>query len=102
MNEVACNKIADYSKKLNDNLELYLPKIMQNDFEESVFDMHPAIKKIHHELSNSSNGQARLTGSGSAVFALYNSINEAHKAKQTMLLNCDNMNYKMFTGKLIE
>lgn len=99
--EFARKHISEYTQKLNDNLDFFLPQIMRNDFEESVFEMHPDIKKIYYKLSTSSGGLARLTGSGSAVFALYNSPLEADVAKYNMLKDFPTMNYKFFSGKLL-
>jgi len=48
----------------------FFTKCMINHFERIIFKEHPEIKNIHKYLSELSNGRARLTGSGSAVFCL--------------------------------
>jgi len=63
--------IEDYENKLDNTTKyLFLKKNMVNDFEEVIFDLYPEIKEIHNDLTELSGGMARLTGSGSVVFAI--------------------------------
>jgi 4-diphosphocytidyl-2-C-methyl-D-erythritol kinase len=43
-----------------------------NDFETSVFQLHPTLKEIKNELYNEGAIYAAMSGSGSTMFALYN------------------------------
>ena len=54
-----------------------------NDFESSVFSQHPRLKKIFGKLrqvSAAHGGTARMTGSGSAMFAVFDSRQERDEA----------------------
>ncbi len=42
-----------------------------NDFETTVFDKHPELAAIKHSLYESGAGYASMSGSGSALFAIY-------------------------------
>ena len=51
-----------------------------NDFETVVFRQHPKLKTIQRRLRNLGAG-ARMTGSGSAVFAIFRSKGECERAR---------------------
>jgi len=59
---------------------------IENDFEEVVFSQHPSLRQIKRELVGSeTNGKplcAGLSGSGSALFGLYQSETDARAAQQ--------------------
>lgn len=57
--------------EIDNNTNKFLRHKMVNDFESVIFESYPEIEDIHKTLSSVSNGGARLTGSGSAVFALF-------------------------------
>lgn len=49
---------------------------LKNDFENSVFDKHPAIKKLKEQLYNEGAVYASMSGSGSTVYGIFeNHIN---------------------------
>jgi len=54
----------------------------ENDFEAVVFRQHPTLKTIWGKLSKS--GAARMTGSGSAIFALYASAADRERARKVL------------------
>jgi 4-diphosphocytidyl-2-C-methyl-D-erythritol kinase len=54
-----------------------------NDFESAVFSLHPQLKKMWGRLSKHGAG-ARMTGSGSALFALFESSAERDLAKTVL------------------
>lgn len=54
-----------------------------NDFESAVFSQHPQLKKMWSRLRKHAAG-ARMTGSGSALFALFESAAERDLAKQVL------------------
>ena len=51
-----------------------------NDFESAVFRRYPKLKKIRNELGRSGARPAMMTGSGSALFGLYDSSQEREQA----------------------
>ncbi len=55
--------------------KLDLTKInsLKNDFEESVFKKHPLIQSIKQQLYNAGAEYASMSGSGSAVYGIFNS-----------------------------
>ena len=58
---------------------------IENDFEEVVFSQHPSLRQIKRELEVSETGKplcAGLSGSGSALFGLYESQSDARAAQQ--------------------
>jgi 4-diphosphocytidyl-2-C-methyl-D-erythritol kinase len=64
-----------------------------NDFEASVFERHPQLGRIRARLAKLGAAQARLTGSGSALVALFHSTAERERAEQAIagdrvLRNC--------------
>ena len=54
----------------------------ENDFEAAVFRQFPQLKKIRGKLSK--HGNARMTGSGSAIFSIYASENDRERARQIL------------------
>jgi 4-diphosphocytidyl-2-C-methyl-D-erythritol kinase len=54
-----------------------------NDFESAVFSQHPQLKKMWSRLRKHAAG-ARMTGSGSALFALFESSAERDLAKKVL------------------
>lgn len=54
----------------------------ENDFEPVVFDHYPAVRKVKEELLGQGAFFASLSGSGSAVFGLFDREEEALKATQ--------------------
>lgn len=59
---------------------------IENDFEEVVFSFHPSLRSTKRLLMGEDSGQpaiyAALSGSGSALFGLYWSIDDARAAQQ--------------------
>jgi 4-diphosphocytidyl-2-C-methyl-D-erythritol kinase len=55
-----------------------------NDFEPVVFGQHPQLKTLLGKLRSSADGSARMTGSGSALFAIYGSKSERDLARQVL------------------
>jgi 4-diphosphocytidyl-2-C-methyl-D-erythritol kinase len=59
---------------------------IENDFEEVVFSQHPSLRQIKRELVGSETSGsplcAGLSGSGSALFGLYQSETDARAAQQ--------------------
>jgi len=58
-----------------------------NDLEEPVFTRYPELKEIKEKLLKSGALYAAMTGSGSTLFGVFNTEEEAHKA----LLNFENL-----------
>jgi 4-diphosphocytidyl-2-C-methyl-D-erythritol kinase len=63
---------------------------IENDFEEVVFPQHPSLREIKRLLVGSESGQsealyAALSGSGSALFGLYRSREDAEAAQQRVV-----------------
>jgi 4-diphosphocytidyl-2-C-methyl-D-erythritol kinase len=81
----------------------FLRSNMINDFEEVVFEAYPEIKEIHNILFKFSRGKASLTGSGSAVFALFNTQEQAKAAsfKIKKIFERLGKNYTVISTKLI-
>lgn len=52
---------------------------LKNDFEESVFKKHPQIEVIKNELYNQGALYASMSGSGAAVFGIFDSIRDLKK-----------------------
>lgn len=67
-------------------------KLLQNDFETSVFQKYPAIAQIKEELFNAGAFYAAMSGSGSSVFGLFEidqRINLSSIVQQTIIYNGD-------------
>ena len=63
----------------------YMNNNSQNDFEEIVFNKYPSIKKSHDILSNI--GNARMSGTGGTIFALFDSLERAKSAMSSVPRN---------------
>jgi 4-diphosphocytidyl-2-C-methyl-D-erythritol kinase len=74
--------------------------ICQNDFEASVFRQHPRLKTIRSKLSEVSEG-ARMTGSGSSIFALFRSAQEREDAEQHLLRDAAFRDCRLVRCKLV-
>jgi 4-diphosphocytidyl-2-C-methyl-D-erythritol kinase len=55
-----------------------------NDFEAVVFKLHPKLKKIVRRLRELGVAGARMTGSGSAIFAVFKSAAERDSARKKL------------------
>jgi 4-diphosphocytidyl-2-C-methyl-D-erythritol kinase len=55
-----------------------------NDFESIVFERHPQLRRIRARLAKLGAAQARLTGSGSALIALFHSMAERRRAAEAI------------------
>ena len=81
-------KLKDREVDLAENplLSLVRTGIIENDFEEVVFSFHPSLRSTKRLLMGEDSGQAAiyaaLSGSGSALFGLYRSIDDARAAQQ--------------------
>lgn len=53
---------------------------LKNDFEEAVFRMYPELSAIARKLRRWGARQARMTGSGSAIFGIFESVEQARAA----------------------
>ncbi|MBN1278189.1 MAG: 4-(cytidine 5'-diphospho)-2-C-methyl-D-erythritol kinase [Chlorobium sp.] len=58
----------------------------ENDFEPAVFDHYPLVKTVKQELLDAGSFFASLSGSGSAVFGLFDSRETAEEAAAAMRL----------------
>jgi 4-diphosphocytidyl-2-C-methyl-D-erythritol kinase len=56
-------------------------RLAHNDFEEPVFSEHPALREIKETLERAGALCARMTGSGSAIFALFANRELAERAR---------------------
>ena len=66
-------------------IELW-PALLQNDFEESVFKVHPEITQLKSELEKTSACYVSMSGSGASVFALYNEEHEVPSSLTSSVL----------------
>jgi 4-diphosphocytidyl-2C-methyl-D-erythritol kinase len=55
-----------------------------NDFEEVVFEQHPALAAIQKRLVRAGASPARMTGSGSAVFGLFTDRAAVRRARKLL------------------
>ena len=69
-------------KGLCANRDLTVLPAFENDFEPVVFDHYPSVRKVKEELLEEGALFASLSGSGSAVFGLFDGKSEAEKAMQ--------------------
>jgi len=60
--------------------------LSENDFEAVVFRQHPQLKTILGKLSKAGvvDGTARMTGSGSSIFAIYGSKDDRERARKVL------------------
>ena len=63
-------------------------RVVKNDFEHSVFPLHPIIAKIKNQLIENGAVYSSMSGSGSSVFAFYKGDIVADRIK-SLFPNCD-------------
>ncbi len=61
-----------------------LAALAVNDFEVSVFERHPELRKLGEALQEASATTARLSGSGAALFGLFNDREGADRARASL------------------
>jgi 4-diphosphocytidyl-2-C-methyl-D-erythritol kinase len=69
------------SREIKKQLKLKKFILFQNDFEQIVFKMYPELQNIKNELNSSSAEYVSMSGSGSAIFALFKTneqVNEVY------------------------
>jgi len=64
-----------------------IKNILVNDFEESTFESQPVLKNIKQRLFEISGGLALMSGSGSSIFALFDSESKVLEAKSEFSSN---------------
>ena len=64
-----------------------LAELAMNDFEASVFERHPELGKIRHALHEAGALTARLSGSGAALFALFDDREAADRASASLTVS---------------
>jgi 4-diphosphocytidyl-2-C-methyl-D-erythritol kinase len=60
----------------------------ENDFEAAVFLQHPVLKQIRDKLARQGAEPARMTGSGAALFGLFDSKPKAEQAAKALAGSC--------------
>ena len=55
-----------------------------NDFEKSIFAAHPSLAEIKQQLINLGADYASMSGSGSALYGLFSSLEQAQKAAEKL------------------
>jgi 4-diphosphocytidyl-2-C-methyl-D-erythritol kinase len=58
---------------------------LENDFEKSVFEINPEIKRVKSKLLELGASQALLSGSGASVFGIFDNENSRQIAMQSLL-----------------
>ena len=58
--------------------------VCSNDFESVVFQRHPELGAIKDKLKKAGAAAALMTGSGAAVFGVFESVNAIRRAKQSL------------------
>ena len=71
----------------------------ENDFEAVVFRQYPKLKTIRGKLSQ--HGAARMTGSGSAIFAIYASESDRERARKSLDEDRVFRNCRLWPAKLV-
>jgi 4-diphosphocytidyl-2-C-methyl-D-erythritol kinase len=56
----------------------------ENDFEDAVFGQHPDLRSLHEQLVRTRPLLARMSGSGSTVFAIYSNRQQAKAARAAL------------------
>jgi 4-diphosphocytidyl-2C-methyl-D-erythritol kinase len=64
--------------------EFVLGQESRNDLEAAVVDAHPEIGRIFGRLWEAGAKRVRLSGSGSAVFAVFDSVEELKEAEKSL------------------
>jgi 4-diphosphocytidyl-2-C-methyl-D-erythritol kinase len=79
-----------------------------NDFEEAVFRRHPELGRLRRRMEKSGARIARMTGSGSAIFGLFDSRKQAMEAAKqfgdtphTLFRTVDKRQYDKLWGKAL-
>ncbi|TFB12013.1 4-(cytidine 5'-diphospho)-2-C-methyl-D-erythritol kinase [Candidatus Marinimicrobia bacterium MT.SAG.3] len=73
-------------------------RYFRNDFENLVFSEYPEIGEIKRQISESGAVYASLSGSGSGVFGLYDSKDEAENGKEKLGKDYDSYILKLIPG----
>jgi len=73
-------------------------RYFRNDFEDLVFSEYPEIGEIKRQISESGAVYASLSGSGSGVFGLYDSMDEAENGKEKLGKDYDSYILKLIPG----
>ena len=60
-----------------------LPKLA-NDLEPPAFDLHPELRLLHQQAQELLGQQVRMSGSGSGLFSLYDTLAEAERAATSL------------------
>ena len=81
--------VQKHSDLAGDTLLALVRTGIENDFERVVFPQYPSLREIKRQLVGSESGStalyAALSGSGSALFGLYRSMEDAEAAQQRVL-----------------
>lgn len=75
-----------------------LKKILHNDMQVPVFEMYPQVKELVDYFNNTENGCGLMSGSGSSVFGVFNSIEERDKEYNNLKIKYKN--YYIETAQL--
>lgn len=59
-------------------------RLAGNDFEFALFGRHPELRRAHEALAGTHPILCRMTGSGSAIFAVYRNVKDRDDAKMTL------------------
>ena len=62
-------------------------RLLINDFEQTVFPLHPEIAKIKKQLQDAGAMYAAMSGSGSTIFGLFENDAEGRTDAQLRLLH---------------
>lgn len=76
-----------WNRPLEDMLENIIMEKPSNDFEKSVFALHPSLADIKHRLITLGADYASMSGSGSSIYGLFSSMEQAQIAAEK-LGNC--------------
>jgi 4-diphosphocytidyl-2-C-methyl-D-erythritol kinase len=61
-----------------------LAELVENDFEATAFERHPELGKIREALQGAGALAARLSGSGAALFGIFDDRDAADQAQATL------------------
>lgn len=78
--EAAGKDLSAYARRMRTACEHGRWSSLRNDLESTVFDRHPELARVKSILGESGSICARMTGSGSAVYGLYERIDAARAA----------------------